>query len=360
MEKERKVAPINLILKLLYGSAIVIILFAVFNLFSYSSSKKVLEDPDYKSKLQDYAVFAMPTPDTLYFAGERVPLENFDVRESLDMEIHKVSYWHSEMFLYLKRANRFFPVIEPILKKNGVPEDFKYVCVAESGLRNAVSPAKAVGFWQFMASTAKGYGLTVNKEVDERYHLEKSTKAACKYLKKRYAKYGSWALVAASYNAGDGGVNKFMDYQNEDSYFDLALYEETSRYVYRALAMKLIMESPQNYGFNFRERDLYPVIDTKEVKVDSTITDLAAFAKKLGTNYKMLKHFNPWLRAHKLTNSSKKTYYITVPKKGARAKKYFPDEKEVIKSDNIEIKKDSAVINEIDDSKENKDSTPEK
>ena len=342
MTKERKVNPINLILKLLYGSAVIIILFVVFNLFSYSSSKSFLEDPGYKNKLQEYGVFAMPIPDTLFFADERIPLENFDVRESLDMEIHKVSYWHSEMFLYLKRANRYFPVIEPILKKNGIPEDFKYICVAESGLRNAVSPAKAVGFWQFMSATAKGYGLTVNKEVDERYHLVKSTKAACKYLKGKYAKYGSWTLAAASYNAGDGGVKKFMNYQGEKSYFDLALYDETSRYVYRALAMKLIMENPQNYGFNFRKRDLYPVIDTKEVKVDSTISDMAEFAKSQGTNYKMLKIFNPWLRAHKLTNTSKKTYYITIPEKGARAKSYFPKEKEVIEETiNSEKKADS-------------------
>jgi membrane-bound lytic murein transglycosylase D len=356
MSKERKANPISLILNLLYGSAVIIILFVVFNLFSYSSSKSI-DDPEYKSKKQDYAVFAMPIPDTLYFAGEKVPLENFDVRESLDMEIHKVSYWHSEMFLYLKRANRFFPTIEPILKKYGIPEDFKYVCVAESGLRNAVSPANAVGFWQFMESTGKGYGLTINKEVDERYHVAKSTKAACKYIKKRYAKYGSWALVAASYNAGDGGVTKFMDYQEEDSYFDLALYEETSRYVYRALAIKLIMENPQDYGFNFRERDLYPVIDTKEVKVDSTITDLAEFAKSQGTNYKMLKIFNPWLRAHKLTNKNKKTYYITIPKKGARSKMYFPEEKKVEKK-KVELKEDSNTIKEdINPGKKTEDSS---
>ena len=350
MTKERKANPINLILNLLYGSAIIIILFVVFNLFSYSNSSPVENNPDYQDKKENYGVFAMSTPETLLFAGERVPLENFDVRESLDMEIHKVSFWHSEMFLYFKRANRFFPVIEPILKKNGIPEDFKYICVAESGLRNAVSPAKAVGFWQFIASTAKGYGLTVNKEVDERYHLVKSTIAACKYLKGKYARYGSWTLAAASYNAGDGGVTKFMNHQEEDSYFDLALYEETSRYVYRALAMKLIMENPKNYGFNFRKRDLYPVIDTKEVKVDSTINDFADFAKSQGTNYKMLKIFNPWLRGHKLTNTSKKTYYITIPEKGARAKEYFPKEKKVVKKKEPVVKKDSNKVKVINDS----------
>jgi hypothetical protein len=303
-------------------------MFATFHLFSYSSNtnNNKVENKRSKKDFKDYGVYAMPTPDSLYFAGERVPLENFDVRESLDMELHKVSYWHSEMFLYLKRANRFFPIIEPILKKNGIPDDFKYICVAESGLTNAVSPAKAEGFWQFMSSTAKSYGLEVNTEVDERYNVKKSTQAACKYLKRKYARYGSWTLAAASYNAGDGGVVKFKNYQGVKSYYDLALYKETGRYVYRALAMKLIMENPQNYGFNYTKKDLYPVIDTKTIKVDSAITNLAVFAKKQGTNYKVLKILNPWLRAHKLTNKKKKTYVVEIPKKGARAKDYFAEE----------------------------------
>lgn len=328
MTKERKVHAGSVVRNLFYGAAIILILFVVFNLFSYSSIQPDRND-DYREDMKEYGVFALPSPDSLYFAGERVPLENFDVRESLDMELHKVTYWHSEMFLYLKRANRYFPVIEPILKKNGIPDDFKYICVAESGLTNAVSPAKAEGFWQFMASTAKGYGLEVNSEVDERYHLVKSTEAACKYLKEKYRKFGKWTLAAASYNAGDGGVNKFMDYQDEESYYDLALYVETGRYVYRAMAMKLIMENPKQYGFNYREKDLYPIIDTREIEVDSSITDLAAFAKSQGTNYKMIKLFNPWLRDRVLKNKSKKTYIIEVPEKGARSKNYFPEKEEI-------------------------------
>jgi len=351
MTTERKVHAGSVIRNLFYGAAIIFILVVVFNLFSYSSTKtKSAHDISYQQEILSHGYYAVPTPDSLYFAGERVPLENFDVRESLDMELHKVSYWHSELFLYLKRANRFFPVIEPILKKNGIPDDFKYVCVAESGLTNAVSPAKAEGFWQFMEPTAKSYGLEVNDEVDERYHVKKATEAACKYLKAKYRKFGTWTLAAASYNAGDGGVNRFMEYQDEESYYDLALYEETARYVYRALAMKVIMEHPQQFGFHYRQKDLYPVIDTKEVEVDTAITDLAAFAKSQGTNYKLIKLLNPWLRDRKLKNKNKKTYYIAVPTEGARTKNYFPEEeKEVIKEEPV-IEEKASTEKKVEDS----------
>lgn len=333
-------SAIGLLLNILYGTAFAVIVFIAINIFSYSNTNFIepASNGD-EDNSNGYAVFAMRTPDSISFAGERVPTENFDVRESLDMEIHKVSYWHSEMFLYLKRANRYFPVIEPILRQHGVPEDFKYLCVTESGLTNAISPAKAVGFWQFMKTTGKHYGLEVNDEVDERYNLEKATHAACKYLKSKKRKYGSWALAAASYNAGDGGVNKFIDYQKVNSYYDLALYKETGRYMYRMIAMKLIMENPVKFGFNYKKSDLYPVIDTKIVKVDSTITDIAAFAKKHGTNYKILKELNPWLRAHKLTNRSKKNYNIIIPEKGARSKDYFPHQKEPQKNDKTDLNK---------------------
>ncbi len=303
-----------------------LIAFVLFKIFSYSKTNEI-DDAQYQNQRRGYANYTMPLPKEVSFAGERVPIENFDVRESLDKELHKISFWHSEMFLYIKRANRYFPTIEAILKENGVPEDFKYVCVTESGLTNVVSPAGAAGFWQFMRATAREYGLIVNKEVDERYNWRKATIAACKYLKKRYNKYGSWALVAASYNAGDGGVNKFMKYQNEKSYYDLALYEETGRYVYRAIAIKLIMENPRNYGFVYRKRDLYPVLDTKQIEVDSTISNMATFAKSVGMTYKVFKMLNPWLRKHELSNESRLNYSITVLKKGARSKKYFPDEK---------------------------------
>jgi membrane-bound lytic murein transglycosylase D len=325
MSKRNKIEIASVIKPFFYISAILVILLVIFNLFSYSTFQAD-EQKQYKAEIaENYAVYAFPTPDSVYFAGERVPIENFDVRESLDMEIHKIAYWHAEMFLYFKRANRYFPFIETILKKNGIPDDFKYVCVTESGLTNAVSPAKAEGFWQFVAVTAKQYGLEVNDEIDERYNLLKSTEAACSYLKAKYTKYGNWALSAASYNAGDSGINRFMSYQNQKSYYDLALFTETGRYIYRAIAIKLIMENPKAYGFNFTKNDLYPVIETDQIEVDSTITDLTVFAKSQGTSYKLLKMFNPWLRAQKLTNKKKTKYTISIPKKGVRTKNYSTD-----------------------------------
>jgi membrane-bound lytic murein transglycosylase D len=197
------------------------------------------------------------------------------------------------------------------------------LAVAESGLSNVVSPAKAAGFWQFMKKTALSYGLEVNDEVDERYHLEKSTIAACKFLKNAYKKYGDWALVAASYNMGQGNLDKQIQRQGCNKYYDLLLNAETSRYVYRLIAFKLIMTNPHSYGFKFRKKDLYPEIPVYTVKLDSAVTDFASFAKNHGTNYKMLKYFNPWLRDNILTNKYKKTYTITLPEKDSRHKDYF-------------------------------------
>jgi len=332
MEKERKVNGVRLVRNLFIGSAIIIILVVVFNLLVFSQDNKQINDSTKTERLDSIKIqnaslsYAVQIPDSLYFAGERVPLENFDIRESLDKELLKVTFWHSEMFLYLKRANRYFPVIEPILKKCGIPDDFKYVCVTESGLTDAVSPAKAEGFWQFMAPTAKQYGLEVNEEVDERYHLKRATFAACQYLKSKYAKFGSWTTAAASYNAGDNGIDKRVEYQKEKSYYDLALFTETSRYVFRALAIKLVMENPEKYGFIIYKKDLYPVIEVKEIMVDSSITDFISFAKKEEINYKLLKMFNPWLRAHSLTNKTKKKYILEIPAKGARSKDYFAND----------------------------------
>jgi membrane-bound lytic murein transglycosylase D len=323
MAQTKKVSAKGFIKTLFYASAIIIVLVVIFNLFSYSAYQED-EQKKYKEETANkYEVYPFPVPDSLNFFGERVPLENFDVRESLDMEIQKIAYWHAEMILYMKRANRYFPVIEPILKQNNIPDDFKYVCITESGLTNAVSPAKAEGFWQFVEGTAKQYKLEVNDEVDERYHLTKATQAACKFLKAKYSKFGSWTLTAASYNAGDSGIARFVNFQGEKSYYDLALYTETGRYVYRALAIKLIMQNPKDYGFSYTKNDLYPIIPTKPVEVDSAITNLAQFAKSQGTNYKMLKLFNPWLRDKKLSNKNKTKYIIDIPVEGARAKDYF-------------------------------------
>jgi len=266
-----------------------------------------------------YNVAAVKIPDELYFAGEKVPLDNFDTRESLDRELLINTYFHSQTFLLIKKTNRYFPVIEPILKKNKIPDDFKYLCVIESGLDNSVSPKQAVGFWQLVKGTARDYGLEINNEVDERYHIEKSTEAACKFLLESYTKYNNWTLTAASYNAGRHGTNRQIERQHENNYYNLLLNEETARYIFRILAMKLVIESPANYGFVLDKEDLYPQIPTYEVKIDTSISDFSSFAKKFDINYKMLKYFNPWLRENYLDNKTGKSYSIKIPEKGYRS-----------------------------------------
>lgn len=255
-------------------------------------------------------------PSEVDFAGEKTPLELADVKERFDRELIVNSNLHASTLLIVKRANREFPIIEPILKKYGVPDDFKYLAVAESALMNATSSAGAKGFWQFMPATAKERGMEVTDEVDERYNLVKSTEAACKYLLDAKQKTGSWTLAAASYNGGLAGVNRQIASQGENNYYDLLLTEETYRYVFRILALKEIMQNADKYGFNLRQDELYNGIPTRKVEVDTSITDLAAFAKSQGINYKILKIHNPWLRDKKLTNSSRKKYEIEIPTSG--------------------------------------------
>jgi hypothetical protein len=268
----------------------------------------------YRLHIQDnYKVFTLPTPESLTFGGADVPLESFGVREKLDRELLVNTYWHSNTLLMFKRSNRWFPVIEPILERNGIPDDFKYLAVIESGLTNAVSPAGATGFWQFLKSTGESYGLQINEEVDERYHVEKSTEAACKYLNDAYAKFGDWALVAASYNMGMGGVSKQLNRQKVNSYWDLLLNEETSRYVYRILAIKEILNNGTAYGFVVRPGDLYDPYETREVTLEGGVDDLADFALQEGANYNILKTLNPWLRQSYLKNPSKKIYTLELP-----------------------------------------------
>jgi len=262
-------------------------------------------------------------PDTLTFAGEQVPLEYFDVRESLEREILVNSYFHSQTIRLIKLAPRYFPVIEPILKEQGIPDDFKYLAVAESNLDpKAVSPSEAVGLWQFIESAAKQYGLEVNAEIDERYHIEKSTYAACRYLKESYEKFGNWALVAASYNSGPAYTLKQIERQKTSDYFDLLLGEETERYVFRILALKMVLESPQKFGFDIPEKERYPLIPTKEIKINQPVPSLAEFARRNGTSYKLLKMFNPWLREPYLTNKVGREYVVKIPAEGARKIKY--------------------------------------
>jgi membrane-bound lytic murein transglycosylase D len=260
-------------------------------------------------------------PENLKFAGEDVPMDYFDVRESLDRELLSTVYFHSQTIRYIKNMPRYFSIIEPILKANGIPEDFKYLCVAESGFDvRALSPAKAAGFWQLLESTAKENGLEINAEVDERYHIEKSTEVACRMFKSAYQKYGSWALVAASYNGGRAGLDQKIAQQKVKSYYDLLFVEETTRYVFRILALKMVMEDPEEYGFKVDKKDFYPIIETNDVEVKGSIADLAAYAINKGINYKILKMFNPWLRDTILKNLSKKTYILKIPEKGYRTK----------------------------------------
>lgn len=254
------------------------------------------------------------TPEKLSFAGEDVPLQDFDVRERFDRELMINSFWHSQTMFMLKKTNRFLPRMEAILKKNGVPDDFKYLAMAESGLANVVSPAKAEGFWQFLESTGKKYGLEINEEVDERYHLEKATEAAAKFLKESKNTLGNWTLAAAAYNMGCAGVNNSINNQGVKDYYALLLNTETSRYMFRILAIKEIHKNASKYGFALDSTDYYPLIETYTVKVDTAIDNLAKFALDQGVNYKVLKLLNPWLRKPYLKNKARKTYYIELPK----------------------------------------------
>lgn len=257
-------------------------------------------------------------PDDLEFAGEKVPLSNFDTRESLDKELLVNGYWHSRTLMVLKRSKRCFAVIEPILKKHGIPDDFKYLAMAESGLENVISPVKAVGMWQIMESTAKEYGLEVNSVVDERYDLEKSTEVACKFLLDSYKKFGSWTMAAATYNAGRNGLENQISKQKTSNYYDLLLNEETARYVFRLIAHKLIAENPTEFGFQLEEDNYYPLIQTYEVEVDKEIENIADFAIEHSINYKIIKQFNPWLRQNYLPDQPTKVYRIKIPIPGER------------------------------------------
>lgn len=252
-------------------------------------------------------------PDNLEFAGEPVPLDIPDVRERLDREVHINTYWHNHSITLIKRANRWLPQIAPILEKNGIPDDFKYLSAIESDLANTVSFKNAVGFWQFLRSTAREYGLEVSREVDERYHPIKSTEAACRYLNKAYKRFGDWTLVAASYNRGMRGISRSLEQQKVDNYYDLLLVEETSRYVFRIIAAKELLSDPEKYGFQVESEHLYQAENLRPVTVDSSVPDLVKFAEEQGINYKLLKRHNPWLRSNKLTVRKGKTYEIMIP-----------------------------------------------
>lgn len=295
-----------LMLLLITGAALAL------HLLTFSSSMET--DLDHQRRFnQQYNIFSLNLPSEITFCGEPVPLHLIDVRERLDRELLVNTYWQSNSLLAHKRANRWFPLIEEVLKQEGLPEDLKYIPLVESGLTNAVSPAGATGFWQFMQPTAEAEGLEVNAQVDERYHVERSTRAACEFLKKAHARYGSWAMAAASYNLGQGNLQRQLDRQQETDYFALLLPEETSRYIFRILAMKTILGDPERYGFHLRQKDLYPPYRTRTVQLAPPVADLNAFAKEQGTNYKTLKLLNPWLRDNSLAARAGKTYQVLLP-----------------------------------------------
>ncbi|WP_041301464.1 lytic transglycosylase domain-containing protein [Lacinutrix sp. 5H-3-7-4] len=298
--------------KILAGIGLICLAALFINAFQEAPTDENLQ----KKIINDYNVYALQVPDYLDFAGEPVPLENPDILERMDKELLVNTYWQSNGLLMFKRAQKYFPIIEPILAKNGIPDDFKYLAVIESGLTNAKSPAGASGFWQIMKTTGRENGLEVNSNVDERYHLEKATQVACDYLKKSKERLGSWTNAAAAYNAGNYGISKRLEAQQVKNYYDLLLGEETGRYVFRIIALKEILSNPSKYGFNFRSKDLYSNIPTYQVPVDTVVKDFASFAKQFGINYKILKIHNPWLRESKLNNASRKQYFIDIPEKG--------------------------------------------
>jgi hypothetical protein len=310
----------NIIKKIIFCIGLFFIAGFFINSISTSTNIKIdtpiLQQKPDTSYVKSYKVYSVTLPDKLSFANEIIPIQDPDVLERIDREFLVNTYWQSNGFLMFKRANKYFPLIEKILAEEGIPDDFKYLAVIESGLTNVVSPAGAAGFWQIMKVTGREYGLEVNGNVDERYHLEKSTRVACKYLKDAKERLGTWTLAAAAYNGGMSGMSRRLKKQQVASYFDLLLGSETSRYVPRIIALKYIFKQPQSFGFNFTKKDLYDEIPTQKIKVDSVISSMTNFSKHYGINYKILKIHNPWLREGHLNNKTKRSYEIEIPKKG--------------------------------------------
>lgn len=308
MKSLRLLAPISFLLI----SGLVIIYLMTSGTEKHSESEK--EPEASQNALENYHIKPVQMPKKLEFAGEQVPLYDNEVRERLDRELLVNTYWQSHTLLLLKRANRWLPLIDSILRAHDVPADFKYVPVIESNLQNLTSPAGAVGFWQFMERTGKERGLEINDQVDERYDVAKSTVAACKYLKDAHEDFGNWTLVASSFNLGVYGVKRVLRSQDANSYYDIELNPETSRYLFRILAIKEIFESPQRYGFHFKEEDLYHQIPSQTVEVNNSVQNWVDFANEHNVTYKTLKNLNPWIRSQKLDNSSGKSYKVTLPK----------------------------------------------
>ena len=283
--------------------------------FIFATHKEQAEEVHARAIRADYRVYAPSIPDSLTFAGEKVPLNIYYVREGLDRELVSNMYYQSNTLFNIKRATRYFPTIERILKEESVPQDFKYLCVIESGLQCVTSPAGAQGWWQFMKATGQKYGLEINDDVDMRNHLELSTRAACRYLKDLRARFGNWTAAAAAYNCGENGLERRFANQKQSSYYDLYLNRETSRYVYRILTLKLIMQHPQDYGYYVRRCDTYPELPTTEVLLSGQNVDIVQFAIDNGTSYKMLRSLNPWIATDTFKNKAGKTYKVLIPTK---------------------------------------------
>ena len=297
--------------KFLFVVCIFLSLFFLFGMFIYSV--KLTDDENHLRNFKNnYQIYSILHPSSFSFAGEFLPNNSSEIFERIDKQMLKNVYWQSNTLLYFKRANKYFPIIEPILKNN-IPDDFKYLALIESGLQNVISPAGATGFWQILKSTAREYGLEVNSDIDERYNLEKSTEFACAYLKSAYNQFGSWTMAAASYNMGKNGLKRRVLEQKTNNYFNLKLSSETSEYIFRIVAVKEILQNPKKYGFVFREKDLYTMPSFKTIIIDSTINDLNEFAISNAINYKLLKEYNPWLRTNSLPDESRKIYKIKIP-----------------------------------------------
>jgi hypothetical protein len=290
-----------------------IILLVCMSLFTGTTAQTTSHISQPKQEFDGPKLTVPLLPDSFVLFGERVPLEIWDVRERFDRELLINSYLQGSTLYLLKLYGRWMPMIEARLKANGIPDDFKFLCVAESALQNQVSKVGATGFWQFMRGSAPGYGLEVNNEVDERYNPEKSTDAACRYLKNAYEKFGSWTAAAASYNCGMGGYNNAMVTQGTENYYQLLLPEETMRYMFRIMALKHILENPEQNGFIIQPHEQYSPLNVKKVQVNYSIPSLVSFAKANGTDYKTLKLLNPWLRSRLLSNRARKTYSILLP-----------------------------------------------
>lgn len=289
-----------------------VVIYSAERIFSNDASEpETIPSPMLEIKTNNHSIKGYPVPDSLTFAGERVPMERMDVKERLDREVQVNAFWHSNSILLLKRAQRWLPLLDSILAAHEVPTDFKYLAVAESGLAQVVSPAKAVGFWQIMRGTAGDFGLIVNRQVDQRYDPIRSTEAAVKYLKKSYEKFGNWTIVAASYNMGMSATAKVLDNQRTDSYYDMVMTEEPSRYVFRILALKNMIENPEKFGFSIDETYLPEHLEN--IIVDGSISNWNDFAAKHGTNYYQLKRLNPWIRTYDMKVNQGQKFDVKIP-----------------------------------------------